>query len=244
MESSRGRVVSWPSPFACSSTPARSGSCAVSGPGSRPKAYALSSRTPSGATIHICRTPFSGLGPAVGCVRPGRAPRRRPVPAVLPRHAGLSRGRAALAPSIRCRRRFASGEGGRGGRRDGCRAPPDYVPGRGCPTCRLRPGRRGRSWPQCVKAIADTLPLTLEVDRAALIDSATGETWPLDHVPWIDVVVDQLARNGTRTGVGGAVGPIRRATRSRLAAERAGWPARARRAATNHEITESRSTAT
>jgi len=34
-----------------------------------------------------------------------------------------------------------------------------------------------------VKAIADVLPFTLRVDRAALVDSSTGETWPLAHLP-------------------------------------------------------------
>ena len=30
--------------------------------------------------------------------------------------------------------------------------------------------------------ISDVLPLTIRVDRAALIDTATGQTWPLPHV--------------------------------------------------------------
>jgi hypothetical protein len=34
-----------------------------------------------------------------------------------------------------------------------------------------------------VKAIADVLPLTVQVERAALVDSATGQTWPLPHIP-------------------------------------------------------------
>jgi hypothetical protein len=34
-----------------------------------------------------------------------------------------------------------------------------------------------------VKAVADVLPMTVRVDRAALVDSATGETWPLPHIP-------------------------------------------------------------
>jgi hypothetical protein len=33
-----------------------------------------------------------------------------------------------------------------------------------------------------VKAIADVLPLTVRVDRAALVDSATGQTWPLPAI--------------------------------------------------------------
>jgi hypothetical protein len=32
-------------------------------------------------------------------------------------------------------------------------------------------------------AIADVLPLELHADRAALIDSSTGQTWPLPNLP-------------------------------------------------------------
>jgi hypothetical protein len=34
-----------------------------------------------------------------------------------------------------------------------------------------------------VTAVADMLPFTLRVDRAALVDSATGRTWPLPTLP-------------------------------------------------------------
>jgi hypothetical protein len=40
----------------------------------------------------------------------------------------------------------------------------------------------GASLPVVVKAIADVLPLTVRVERAALVDSGTGRTWPLGHV--------------------------------------------------------------
>jgi len=33
------------------------------------------------------------------------------------------------------------------------------------------------------RAVADVLPLDVRVDRAALIDSGTGQTWPLPHIP-------------------------------------------------------------
>jgi hypothetical protein len=33
-----------------------------------------------------------------------------------------------------------------------------------------------------VKAIADVLPLTVRVDRAALVDTATRRTWRLPHI--------------------------------------------------------------
>jgi 2'-5' RNA ligase len=33
-----------------------------------------------------------------------------------------------------------------------------------------------------VKLVSDALPLTVRVDRAAIVDSTTGRTWPLPHV--------------------------------------------------------------
>jgi len=37
--------------------------------------------------------------------------------------------------------------------------------------------------PTAVTAISDVLPVTLVVARAALVDTATGETWPLPRIP-------------------------------------------------------------
>ena len=59
----------------------------------------------------------------------------------------------------------------------------NYVPGAWVPHVSVATRAQGSQLATVVKAIADTLPLALQVDRAALIDSATGETWPLDHVP-------------------------------------------------------------
>lgn len=42
---------------------------------------------------------------------------------------------------------------------------------------------QGTSLTTVVTTIADTLPLTLHVDRAALIDSSTGRTWALHGIP-------------------------------------------------------------
>jgi hypothetical protein len=37
--------------------------------------------------------------------------------------------------------------------------------------------------PVAVTAIFDVLPVTLTVARAALVDTATGQTWPLPGIP-------------------------------------------------------------
>jgi hypothetical protein len=37
--------------------------------------------------------------------------------------------------------------------------------------------------PVLAAAVYDVLPLEVTADRAALIDSGTGELWPLSHIP-------------------------------------------------------------
>lgn len=41
----------------------------------------------------------------------------------------------------------------------------------------------GALLPVAVTAISDVLPVTLTVARAALVDTATGQTWPLPGIP-------------------------------------------------------------
>jgi 2'-5' RNA ligase len=59
----------------------------------------------------------------------------------------------------------------------------NYEPGNWVPHVSVATRARGAQLTTVVKAIADALPLTVQVDRAALVDSATGETWPLPHIP-------------------------------------------------------------
>src|SRR5262245_57216525 len=58
-----------------------------------------------------------------------------------------------------------------------------YRPGHWVPHVSIATRARGATQTRAVTTIADTLPLPLRVVRAALIDSATGETWPLSVVP-------------------------------------------------------------
>jgi 2'-5' RNA ligase len=58
-----------------------------------------------------------------------------------------------------------------------------YESGQWVPHVSVATRALGRQLPTVVKAIADVLPLTVRVERAALIDSATGETWSLPHIP-------------------------------------------------------------
>jgi hypothetical protein len=59
----------------------------------------------------------------------------------------------------------------------------NYRPGSWVPHVSVATRAHGAQLPTVIKAIADALPLTVRVDHAALIDSSTGETWSLAHVP-------------------------------------------------------------
>ena len=93
------------------------------------------------------------------------------------------RGRAALAPAItpdvasRQSRTVAALEA------TGAELHRNYRTGQWVPHVSVATRAPGPRLVTVVKAIADVLPMTVRVDRAALVDSATGETWPLPHIP-------------------------------------------------------------
>lgn len=58
-----------------------------------------------------------------------------------------------------------------------------YEAGRWLPHCSLAPRAQLGQLPLVAAAVYDILPLTTEVVRAALINSATGELWPLRVIP-------------------------------------------------------------
>ncbi len=58
-----------------------------------------------------------------------------------------------------------------------------YVPGRWLPHLSLAPRARLVDLPTVVDVAYAVLPLEVRATRSALIDSATGERWPLDTVP-------------------------------------------------------------
>jgi hypothetical protein len=58
-----------------------------------------------------------------------------------------------------------------------------YLPGRWVPHVSVATRAQGPHLRAAVKAVTDSLPLPLEVDRAALVDTATGWTRRLPHVP-------------------------------------------------------------
>ena len=95
----------------------------------------------------------------IGLFRRGRSPGRRPAPG----HAAGAR-----------RRRRHRHRGTTSCTSTTCPAP-------GCRTARSRRGTPGL--PVLAAAVYDVLPLRAQLDRAALINSATGELWPLETLP-------------------------------------------------------------
>jgi hypothetical protein len=51
------------------------------------------------------------------------------------------------------------------------------------PHVSIATGASAEQLPVITAAVSDVLPLTLHADRAALIDSGTGQLWPVDGVP-------------------------------------------------------------
>jgi hypothetical protein len=58
-----------------------------------------------------------------------------------------------------------------------------YVPGTWMPHCSLAPRAMLVQLPTVVGAVLDVLPLRARLDRAALVNSATGEICPLPSLP-------------------------------------------------------------
>ena len=59
----------------------------------------------------------------------------------------------------------------------------NYQAGQWVPHVSVATRAPGRKLVTVVRMVSDVLPLTVRVDRAALVDSATGQTWPLPHIP-------------------------------------------------------------
>jgi hypothetical protein len=92
------------------------------------------------------------------------------------------RGRAALAPAItadvasRQRHTVSALEA------TGAELHRNYRAGEWVPHVSVATRAQGAKLATVVKAVADALPLTVRVDRAALVQSGTGRTWPLPHI--------------------------------------------------------------
>ena len=93
------------------------------------------------------------------------------------------RGRAALAPAVTADMALRQWRIVTALEATGAELHHNYVAGRWVPHVSAATRAQGAQLTTVVRAIADVLPLTVRVDRAALVDSATGQTWPLPHIP-------------------------------------------------------------
>ena len=93
------------------------------------------------------------------------------------------RGRAALAPSITADVALRQWRIVTALEASGAELHRNYAAGQWVPHVSVATRAQGARLTTVVKAIADVLPLTVHVERAALIDSGTGQSWPLPHIP-------------------------------------------------------------
>ncbi|MBC9820490.1 2'-5' RNA ligase family protein [Terrabacter sp. MAHUQ-38] len=93
------------------------------------------------------------------------------------------RGRAALACSVpsavaaRQERVVAALEG------TGAVLHRHYLPGRWVPHVSVATRATGDGLAVVVNEVSDVLPLTVRAERCALIDTSTGQLWPVDGIP-------------------------------------------------------------
>jgi 2'-5' RNA ligase len=93
------------------------------------------------------------------------------------------RGRAALAPAVTADMAVRQWRIVTALEATGAELHRNYQAGHWVPHVSVATRAQGGKLTTVVRAIADVLPLTVRVDRAALVDSATGQTWPLPHIP-------------------------------------------------------------
>jgi 2'-5' RNA ligase len=109
-------------------------------------------------------------------------PAGRPVRLAFHGTVAFPRGRAALLPSIAAevvarQERIVSALVG-----TGADLHRHYEPGQWVPHVSVATRATGAALPVVVKAITDALPLRMVADRSAMIDSSTGEVWPLGQL--------------------------------------------------------------
>jgi 2'-5' RNA ligase len=105
-------------------------------------------------------------------------------PFVMSVHGTLAfpRGRAALAPAIAADVALRQWRIVTALEATGAELHRNYVAGQWVPHVSVATRAQGAKLATVTKAISDVLPLTVGVNRAALIDSATGRTVPLPNI--------------------------------------------------------------
>jgi 2'-5' RNA ligase len=93
------------------------------------------------------------------------------------------RGRVALAPAIPAGVAERQERVGRAIGATGAELHRHYEPGQWVPHVSVATRASGPQLETAVRALSDVLPLRLTVERAALVDSATGKVRPLNRIP-------------------------------------------------------------
>ena len=105
-------------------------------------------------------------------------------PVTLSVHGTLAfpRGRAALAPAITADVALRQWRIVTALAATGADVHRNYQAGQWVPHVSVATRAQGTKLATVARAVADVLPLTMRVDRAVLVDSSTGQTWPLPHL--------------------------------------------------------------
>ena len=93
------------------------------------------------------------------------------------------RGRVALAPALSSQVRARQEQVVEALAGTGADLHHNYVRGRWLPHVSVATRARAEQLAVLARTVADVVPLVLQADRAALVDSGTGEQWPLPQVP-------------------------------------------------------------
>lgn len=112
-----------------------------------------------------------------------RLPDEGPVPLAFHGTVLFPRGRAALVPSVPAAVMVRQERVSRAVAATGATVHHHYDPGAWVPHVSVATGATAAQLPVVVNAIADVLPLEVVAQRAVLVDSATGQTWPLPVIP-------------------------------------------------------------
>jgi len=109
-------------------------------------------------------------------------PPAEPFPMAFHGTLSFPRGRAALAPAITADVALRQWRIVTALEATGAEVHRNYQAGQWVPHVSVATRAQGARLATVVRSIADVLPLSVRVDRAALVDSSTGQTWPLPHV--------------------------------------------------------------
>ena len=110
-------------------------------------------------------------------------PDRGPFPLTFHGMVAFPRGRACLAPSVSSQVMRRQEVVAQALDATGAIVHHHYEPGQWVPHCSVSPRANGQLLPVVAKVVSDVLPLTVNVVRAALVDSATGQTSMLPTMP-------------------------------------------------------------